>query len=300
MFAPVIQDARADSRKATTLATSSGRPRRPDGNWVATKAAKSSGWSRRNAAQEPPGNRMDPGLTALTRMPGRGQFLRGSGRELDLRRLGCGVGGARCGAQAGDRRDDHDRAAAGRPQVAQARADQLRGMARVEGERRGELARSGAAEVAAADRAARVGYQVIQPAERGSDLIDRPAQRRRVGDVGLGGGHRRAPAGQLPGRRSQAAGIACDQPDRRAFGGQRAGDREADSPASPGDQRTAAVQAKIHGWLPGSRDGGRPRRSDATRMRPRPANRPGPMIGAGSPRAVPGPAGRGAAVRPPR
>ena len=69
MFAPVIHDARAESRNATTSATSAGRPSRPSGNWVASKAAKSSGFCCWNWSQLPPGNMTDPGLTALTRIP---------------------------------------------------------------------------------------------------------------------------------------------------------------------------------------------------------------------------------------
>ena len=68
MFAPVIHDARPDSRKATTPATSSGRPSRPSGNWVSRNAAKSAGFSCENRSHEPPGNKIEPGLTAFTRM----------------------------------------------------------------------------------------------------------------------------------------------------------------------------------------------------------------------------------------
>jgi len=69
MLAPVIQDARADSRNVTTSATSSGRPRRPSGNWVLRNSAKVCGLFARKVSQEPPGNMMEPGLTAFTRMP---------------------------------------------------------------------------------------------------------------------------------------------------------------------------------------------------------------------------------------
>ena len=68
MFAPVTQDARSDSRNATTSATSGSEPRRPNGNWPARKAAKSSGLARWKLSQPPPGNMIDPGLTAFTRM----------------------------------------------------------------------------------------------------------------------------------------------------------------------------------------------------------------------------------------
>src|ERR1039458_152412 len=69
MLAPVIHDARRESRKATTSATSSGRPSLPSGNWVSRNAANAAGLSLLNASQDPPGKRMEPGLTALTRMP---------------------------------------------------------------------------------------------------------------------------------------------------------------------------------------------------------------------------------------
>src|SRR5205085_9210634 len=67
MFAPVIQDARSDSRNATTSATSGSEPRRPNGNWPARKAAKSSGLARWKLSQPPPGNMIDPGLFFFSR-----------------------------------------------------------------------------------------------------------------------------------------------------------------------------------------------------------------------------------------
>src|SRR6516164_4691944 len=69
MLAPVFHDARRDSRKATTAATSSRRPRRPNGNWLPRNAANASGFSARKRSQPPPGNMIEPGLTAFTRMP---------------------------------------------------------------------------------------------------------------------------------------------------------------------------------------------------------------------------------------
>ena len=68
MFAPVIHEARSDSRNATTSATSGSEPSRPNGNSPAWKAAKSSGFCRWKVSQPPPGNMIDPGLTAFTRM----------------------------------------------------------------------------------------------------------------------------------------------------------------------------------------------------------------------------------------
>src|SRR5208282_5535733 len=116
-------------------------------------------------------------------------FLGGGRGKVDLRGLGGGVGSARRRAQAGDRGDDHRRAAARSAQVGQASPDQFRGVARVERERRGELAGGRGGEVTAADRAARVGDQVIKAAERGRDVVYRAIQRGRVGDVGRRGRH---------------------------------------------------------------------------------------------------------------
>jgi len=67
-FEPVTHEARGDSRKAITSPTSRSRPSRPNGNWVARNVAKSSGFCCRNVSQDPPGNMMEPGLTAFTRM----------------------------------------------------------------------------------------------------------------------------------------------------------------------------------------------------------------------------------------
>ena len=94
-------------------------------------------------------------------------------------------------------------------------------MARVERERRGEIVVPGTGEVAAPDRAARVGHQVIEPAERGRDVVHGAAEPRRVGDVGHRGGdgdgsrapgaRRRRPALRRPGRRGR-----WPRPRRRA------------------------------------------------------------------------------------
>jgi len=67
-FEPVTHEARGDSRKAITSPTSRSRPSRPNGNWVARNVAKSSGFCCRKVSQDPPGNMMEPGLTAFTRM----------------------------------------------------------------------------------------------------------------------------------------------------------------------------------------------------------------------------------------
>ena len=177
----------------------------------------------------------------------RRQFLGGGRGEVDLRGLGGRVGGARRRAHAGVRGDDHHGTAARGAQVGQAGPDQLGGVACVERERGGELAGGRGGEVAAADRPAGVGHQVIEAAERGRDLFHGTAQRRCVGDIGRCGHHRRVPAGQAPGRVGQAGRVTGDEPDRGPLGGKRVRDREADALASPGDQHAAATQSKIHG-----------------------------------------------------
>ena len=177
------------------------------------------------------------------------EFLCGGRGQVDLRGLGGGIGGPRRRPHAGDRGDQHHRAAARGPQVGQARPDQLRGVAGVEREGRGELARGGACEVAAADRAAGAGHQVIEPAERGGDVVDGAAEHLRVGDVGRGRCGPRALALQAPGRGGKALRVTGDEPDGRSLRGQRLGDGEADAAAPPGDQRAAVFQAEIHGSL---------------------------------------------------
>ncbi len=61
--------ARGDSRNVTTSATSLGSPSRPNGNWVSTNVANSSGFCCWKVSQELPGNMIEPGLTAFTRIP---------------------------------------------------------------------------------------------------------------------------------------------------------------------------------------------------------------------------------------
>ena len=250
-----------------------------------SKAAKSSGFCCWNSVPCPAGKHDGPGADRVDPDPGGRQFLSGGGRQLDLRRLGGGIGGARRRARAGDRGDDHHRAAAGRAQVDQPGPDQLGGVARVEGERGGEVARAGVGEVAAADRPAGVGHQVIQAAEGGRDLADGAVQRERVGDVGRHGRDLGPALGQTPGGAGQAVGVAGDEPDGRPLGGQHVGDGQADAPASPGDQRAAAAQAQIHPVSP-ARGARRARRTWPGDGLPS-GSRRGPAAGAGRPTCRP-------------
>ena len=68
MQAPVTQLALGEQRKATTAATSSGRPKRPIGISRRTKSAIPCGSARWRRSQPPPGNQIEPGATLLTRM----------------------------------------------------------------------------------------------------------------------------------------------------------------------------------------------------------------------------------------
>src|SRR6185312_10110456 len=70
-LAPLIQLARGDTRNATTAPTSSGRPNRPNGSSRDTNSAIPAGSSFCRRSQDPPGNRIDPGATLLTRMLSR-------------------------------------------------------------------------------------------------------------------------------------------------------------------------------------------------------------------------------------
>src|SRR5208337_671706 len=117
---------------------------------------------------------------------------------------------------------------------------------RVEREGRGEIPVPGTGEVAAADRSARVGHQVIEAAERGRDVVHGALQLGRIGDVGRGGGDGDPPGSQPLGGGGQAGRVPGDETHGRALGGERLGHREADTPAAPGDQRAATAQAKIH------------------------------------------------------
>src|SRR6185312_9807873 len=67
-LAPLIQLARGDTRNATAAPTSSGRPNRPNGSSRRTNSAIPSGSSFTRLSHDPPGNRIDPGATLLTRM----------------------------------------------------------------------------------------------------------------------------------------------------------------------------------------------------------------------------------------
>ena len=166
-------------------------------------------------------------------------------------------------------------------------------LARVEREGRGEIVVPGTGEVAPAYRAARVGHQVIQAAESGRDVVHGALELGRVADVGYRGGDGYAPGSQPLGRGGQAGRVAGDQTDGRSLGGERLRHREADAPASPGDQRAAAAQAKVHGSLL-SDDRTVSQTANATRgpaataagRRPRAAGRRG-LTGPGPPRPAP-------------
>src|SRR3989304_2288 len=67
--APVTQDARGESRKTATFATSSAVPNRPIGMFSATKRAIPSGSSCWRRHQVPPGWLMEPGAPGFTRIP---------------------------------------------------------------------------------------------------------------------------------------------------------------------------------------------------------------------------------------
>jgi hypothetical protein len=189
---------------------------------------------------------IEPGLTALTRMPSGELLGRGRG-EVDFGCLGGGVGGARGRAHPGDRGDDDNRAAARHPKVRQPRPDELCRVPGVERERRGEVAGPGVREVAAPGGAARVGDQAVEPAEPGRDVIDGTPQRLRVRDV-----RRRGDDGHLVRCQPlcclcQCRLVAGDQPDRSALRRQCLCDRKADALAAPRDQRASAAQPKLHG-----------------------------------------------------
>src|SRR6188508_883625 len=68
MEAPETQLALVEARKATTLATSSGRPKRPNGSSRLIMSAMPAGSACWRLCHEPPGNMIDPGATLLTRM----------------------------------------------------------------------------------------------------------------------------------------------------------------------------------------------------------------------------------------
>ena len=140
-------------------------------------------------------------------------------------------------------------AAARGPQVGQPGPDEFRGVARVEREGRGEIVVPGTGEVAAADRAARIGDQVIEAAEHGRDVVHGAPQLGRVGDVGHRGGDEDASGSQPLGGGGQPGRVPGDETHGRSLGGERLGHREADAPASPGDQHALVAQAKIHDWL---------------------------------------------------
>ena len=67
--APVTKLDRSEARKQTTLAISSTVPKRPIGNSFFTNSAIPFGSVIQRLSQLPPGNRIDPGATELTRIP---------------------------------------------------------------------------------------------------------------------------------------------------------------------------------------------------------------------------------------
>src|SRR5262249_20203301 len=66
--APVIQLARGEARKATSAATSSGLPNRPNGISRRMNSAMPAGSSCWRFHHDPPSKRIEPGATLLTRI----------------------------------------------------------------------------------------------------------------------------------------------------------------------------------------------------------------------------------------
>ena len=169
--APLIQLARGEARNATTDPTSSARPKRPNGSSRLTKSAMTSGSACWRRCQDPPGNRIEPGATLLTRMLSRRKLLRQRLAEADLGGLHRVVGHAAARLAAPDRRDHDDRPAA-------ARAHVRHGLAR--GANRGEqrlVERTlpvgvGGPEQIASRGPPHVVHQDVDPAERGHGLPD--------------------------------------------------------------------------------------------------------------------------------
>jgi hypothetical protein len=90
----------------------------------------------------------------------------------------------------------------------------------------------------------------VQAVQAAGDGLDRPAQRRGVGDVRGRGGDGDVVLAQLRRRGGQAFLVAGDQADRGTLGGQRRGHGQPDAPASAGDEHTVATQAQVHRWTP--------------------------------------------------
>src|ERR1035437_9531156 len=65
---PLIHLDREEAREATAAPTSAGRPNRPNGSSRRMNSAIPSGSACWRFHQDPPGKRMDPGATLLTRM----------------------------------------------------------------------------------------------------------------------------------------------------------------------------------------------------------------------------------------
>ncbi len=66
---PDTQLALGDARNATTSATSSGVPNRPNGRSRFTMSAMPAGSAFCRRSQPPPGNRIEPGAIEFTRIP---------------------------------------------------------------------------------------------------------------------------------------------------------------------------------------------------------------------------------------
>src|SRR5947199_281972 len=91
MHAPASQLARGEATNATTSATSSGLPNRPNGSSRLTMSAMASGSAFCRRSQLPPGNKIDPGARTV------------GGRYIgDYRRVRSAAGGRELG---GERRE---------------------------------------------------------------------------------------------------------------------------------------------------------------------------------------------------
>jgi hypothetical protein len=177
MHAPVIQPARGEQRKVTTSATSSGRPKRPAGISLLTKAAIPAGslcWRR---SQPPPGKRIEPGRHAQDPDILAGQLAAHGLGQADLAGLRprCSWGRRRLAAVDGCDHDDHPAAAGA--QVGQRRARDAQGREEVAIEDGAQVLLVGAGQIARARAAHVVDHDV--DAAVGADGGRPPAPRRR-------------------------------------------------------------------------------------------------------------------------
>ena len=234
------------------------------------------GRASRRCAQAPPSKRIEPGLSALTRIPS-GPSSRAS---VWARWISAAFAAAYCARGWGFMPEIDAISTAAPPPRARrcGRAARMStaGWTTLSASVCSQSAAVVSSSARAAGRAAGAGHDEIEAAQLARALVDGRGQRRLVGDVGGRAMRADAQRAQLARRPLHLLGVAGAQPDGAALVGQAQDDRPADPARRAGDEGDLAGEPEVHhvaGGCGGGAGAGGARRH--RRRRPRAALRPG-------------------------